>query len=90
MNGGTRVVPIRYFGFAWRPDEFSRLVSAEQTNRDIAHHYNSPGLGLPLLAERVASCPGKVFYRPWQPFAATVGVAPRDRSGRPIAGDDGQ
>jgi hypothetical protein len=77
VSGGTRVVPIRYLGFAWRPDDFSRLVSAErQTNRDIAHHYACPGLGLPLIGERIAACRQEVFFRPWQPFAVTAVLQP--------------
>ena len=55
IEGGDRVVPIRYFGFAWRPDDFSRLTSAEhRDSQDIAHNYACPGLGLPLVGERTA------------------------------------
>ena len=77
VNGGTHVVPLRYFGFAWRPDDFSRLTSTERhTSLDIAHHFASPGLGLPLIAERIAACPQETFFRPWQPFAVTVVLRP--------------
>ncbi len=86
VDGGGRVVPIRYFGFAWRPDDFSRLASAEQTTRDIAHHYRSPGLGLPLIGERVAACPQETFFRPWQPFAVTAVLRPANDSADPALG----
>lgn len=77
VDGGTRVIPIRYLGFAWRPDDFSRLASAEgQTTRDIAHHYATPGVGLPLVGERIAACSQETFFRPWQPFAVTAVLRP--------------
>jgi len=82
--GGTRVVPLRYFGFAWRQDDFSRLRLADrQTNRDIAHHYASPGLGLPLVGERVAACRQEVFFVPWQPFAVTAVLRPATDAATP-------
>jgi pimeloyl-ACP methyl ester carboxylesterase len=87
LNGGTRVVPIRYFGFAWRPDEFCRLVSAEgETSRNIAHHYGSPGLGVPLIGERISACPQEVFFRPWQPFSVTAVLRPTTDHVDPSAG----
>jgi pimeloyl-ACP methyl ester carboxylesterase len=77
---------VRFFGFAWRPDDFSRLVStAGETNRDIAHHYATPGLGLPLIGVRVAACPHEEFFRPWQPFAVTAVLRPATDPGDPSA-----
>jgi pimeloyl-ACP methyl ester carboxylesterase len=86
VEAGTCAVPVRYFGFAWRPDDFSRLVSVEgQTSRDIAHHYATPGLGLPLVGERIAACPQETFFRPWQPFAVTAVLRPATDAGDPAA-----
>lgn len=74
---GTRVVPIRYVGFAWQPDEFSRLAPATgESNREIAQHYASPGLGLPLIGERIAPCSQEKFLRPWQTFPVTAVLRP--------------
>jgi hypothetical protein len=77
VDGGTRVVPLRYFGFAWQPDDFSRLTSAARhTHHEIAHHIASPGLGLPLVAERFATNSKEAFLPPWQAFAATAVLRP--------------
>jgi len=77
VEGGTRVVPIRYCGFAWRPDEFCRLTSAEhQQSDEIAHRYQCSGLGLPLIGERIAACQPEIFFAPWQPFAVTAVLRP--------------
>ncbi|HEX4143617.1 MAG TPA: hypothetical protein VHY91_08795 [Pirellulales bacterium] len=77
VEGGSRVVPIRYCGFAWRLDDFTRLTSTEHmTSRDIAHHYASCGLGLPLVGERIAACQDETFFQPWMPFAVTAVLRP--------------
>ncbi len=73
VDGGTRALPVRHFGFAWQPQDFSRLTSAKRHRcRDITHHYANPGLGLPLVGERIAACQPETFFRPWQPFAVTA------------------
>jgi pimeloyl-ACP methyl ester carboxylesterase len=43
---------------------------------EIAHHYTNPGLGLPLVGERIAVCPEEIFFRRWQPFAVTAVLRP--------------
>ena len=72
IHGGRRIVPIRYYGFAWQPRDFTLLAPATQRNRDIAHHYTNPGLGVPLIAVRISACPNEPFLSPWQPFAVTA------------------
>jgi hypothetical protein len=76
LNGGSRVLPIRYFGFAWQPTDFTLLMPAHyEQNKEIANHYISAGIGLPLIAERVTPQP-LVFARERQPFAATAVLKP--------------
>ncbi len=76
-DGGPRLVPIRYFGFAWRPADFSRLESAvAHESSDISRRYATPGLGMPLVGVRVADKPGELFFRPQQPFAVTAVLRP--------------
>jgi len=83
---GTCVVPIRYVGFAWQPDDFSRLLpAAGESNREIAQHYASPGLGLPLIGERIAPCSQETFFRPWQPFSVTALLRPAADVDEPVA-----
>lgn len=76
MHGGQRTVPIRYFGFAWRPSDFSRLSAADVPTGEIAHRYVRPGIGIPLLGERVMPCE-QPFFAPWQPFAVTALLRPQ-------------
>lgn len=76
VDHGPRVIPVRHYGFAWRPVDFSRLVLAQgEENRNIGDHIDRVGLGLPLVAERLAACQ-EPFFRPWQPFAATAVLRP--------------
>ncbi len=72
MHGGRRVIPIRYFGFAWQPRDFSHLAPANQSSNDIAHHYANSGLGVPLIAARISARANEPFFAPWQPFAVTA------------------
>ena len=76
-DGGPRVVPIRYLGFAWRPADFSRLEPAcSHESTDISRRYATPGLGMPLVGVRVADQPDELFFRPEQPFAVTAVLRP--------------
>ncbi len=75
LDGGQRVVPLRYFGFAWKPHEFSRLSAADVSSQGIAQRHVRPGLGIPLIGERVSGCE-EVFSAPWQPFAVTAVLKP--------------
>src|SRR5690606_23909884 len=59
MHRGRRIIPMRYYGFAWQPRDFTLLAPATQRNRDIAHHYSNPGLGVPLIAVRTSACPNE-------------------------------
>ena len=44
--GGRRVVPIVYYGFPWKPDEFCQVLpAADFHSRDIERHYRTGGLG---------------------------------------------
>jgi pimeloyl-ACP methyl ester carboxylesterase len=67
-----RVIPIAYHGFAWKPSDFCQLLSAsEYSNRNLAVNYQSPGLGVALIAVRHASC-DEQFYQTLQPFPVTA------------------
>ncbi|HEX3725991.1 MAG TPA: alpha/beta fold hydrolase, partial [Pirellulales bacterium] len=91
VEGGARIVPIHYQGFAWRPQDFSRLTSVVGCeSREFAHHYANRGLGLPLIGERIASCQPETFFRPWQPFAVTAVLRPAHdagTTGQPVCGE---
>jgi len=75
MHGGQRTVPIRYFGFAFKPSDFSRLSAADVPTGEIAQRYVRPGIGIPLLGERVSPCE-EPFASQWQPFAVTALLRP--------------
>jgi pimeloyl-ACP methyl ester carboxylesterase len=70
--GGWRVIPVRHHGFAWRADDFDQLlVVGRYASSSLTRHYQSPGIGVPLVALRIASG-DEAFHRPAQPFAATA------------------
>ena len=83
--GKRRVVPIAYYGFPWKPNEFCQVVSADDFhNDDIAHHYRTNGLGSSLVALR-KSCGNEAFYPPRQHFPVTAVLRPA-RAGCPTSG----
>jgi pimeloyl-ACP methyl ester carboxylesterase len=80
-RGARRVVPIAYYGFAWRPGDFCQLFPAEDfQSRDIAVSYRWAGLGTPLVAVRNAPHE-ELFFRPRHPFAVTAVLRPSKPSG---------
>lgn len=86
-DGGARVVPISYLGFAWRPADFNRLAPADRfESNEITNHYRSDGLGLTLVGVRISENPNEVFFRPRQPFAATAVLRPRRGLATPTGG----
>ena len=67
-----RVVPIAYHGFAWKPSDFCQLIPANEYSRhDLAINYQSPGLGVALIAVRHSACEEQ-FHHNVQPFAMTA------------------
>ncbi len=69
---GRYPVPIAYYGFPWKPQEFCQLLSAADfSSQDIAHHYRTSGLGASLVAIRKA-CNAEPFYPPQQYFPLTA------------------
>jgi len=76
VGGGTRLLPISYFGFAWRPQDFSLLLPARyERNTEIANHYTSSGIGMPLIGEQITNQPA-AFVRGRQTFAVTALLRP--------------
>ncbi|MCA9236982.1 MAG: hypothetical protein KDA44_16010, partial [Planctomycetales bacterium] len=76
-DGGRRVVPLRYYGFPWRPADFSRLsFASEYSAPTIARRIGNPGIGVPMVVERIAESPGDEFMNAWQPFGATAVLRP--------------
>lgn len=73
---GRHVVPIAYYGFPWKPQEFCQLLSAQDfQSNDIAIHYRTNGLGTSLVAIRQAG--DKVpFYPSRQHFPVTAVLRP--------------
>jgi len=71
-EAGTQLVPLAYRGFAWRAEDFHRLlVVGDYTSNDFSHHYRQPGLGVSLVALRFAP-KDQLFLGDTRPFAATA------------------
>jgi pimeloyl-ACP methyl ester carboxylesterase len=74
--GRRRVVPIAYYGFPWKPNEFCQVLCAgDFHSHDIARHYRTSGLGISLVAIRQA-CGNEPFYPPRQHFPVTAVLRP--------------
>lgn len=73
---GRRVIPLAYYGFAWKAADFSQLLSSQEyQDSSLTHHYQTPGLGASLVAVRHA-CHEEPYYRPQQPFSVTAILRP--------------
>ncbi len=69
---GVRVVPISYYGFAWKPSDFSQVLPATGFNdRDLEHYYHTPGVGMSLVAVRQAGC-DETYFQQRQFFPVTA------------------
>lgn len=81
---GPLAVPIRYYGFAWQPSAFCRLIPAsEHQGGDLQRHYRTPGLGVALIAVRFSCCE-EPFSPTSVPFAVTA-VLRASRPGGPAS-----
>ena len=50
---GPLLIPTRYFGFSWKPEDFHRLVVVgDYRTKRPRHVYRRPGLGVPLVVVR--------------------------------------
>ena len=59
VDGGDarRAHPLLRLCLAARRLHAAHFHRASWRVREIAHHYASPGVGLPLVGERIAACP---------------------------------
>jgi len=75
-GNGPIAIPFAYHGLAWRAEDFCKLLPASRyRSKDVVHHYAAPGLGLPLIAVRLAP-PDEPYTLPKQPFAVTALLRP--------------
>jgi len=75
---GRQIVPIAYYGFAWKPADFCQVLPAADFDRDdLLHYYYTPGIGTSLVAVRQASCEEE-FFRPRQAFSVTAVLRPAE------------
>lgn len=82
---GWRVVPMSFHGFAWRPEDFRRLlVVGSYHSKTLKHEVTCEGIGVPLVVGRSTSkeekpTPGE-FVPPQVVFAATAFLRPDGES----------
>lgn len=76
-GGSTYTVPIDFCGFAWKPNDFQRLLLPPQGREPLLQRrYECPGVGLPLVVERARrDCdPLEARFFPEQSFFAATAV----------------
>ncbi len=77
---GPLVIPTRYFGFSWKPEDFHQLlVVGDYHTKRPRHVYRRPGLGVPLVVMRYQNGGGG-FLGGQHPFAATAVLRPDVRA----------
>jgi pimeloyl-ACP methyl ester carboxylesterase len=77
---GPLVIPTRYFGFSWKPEDFHQLlVVGDYRTKRPRHVYRRPGLGVPLVVMRYQNGSGG-FLGAQHPFAATAVLRPDVRA----------
>ncbi len=69
---GTVQIPIRYHGFAWKPEDFNQWIPVDEyeSNR-LTHKHQSDGWGVPFVVLRERDHDEPFMIRT-MPFAATV------------------
>jgi len=73
---GQLMIPARYFGFSWKPEDFHQVaVVGDYRTERPRHIYRRPGLGGPLIVVRYQNGTGG-FLRAQHPFAATAVLRP--------------
>lgn len=73
---GPLLVPTRYYGFSWKPEDFHQLiVVGDYHTKRPQHVYRRPGFGVPLIVVRYQNGHGG-FLREQHPFAATAVLRP--------------
>ncbi len=70
------VVPVRYFGFVWQPDDFGTFlpVGSYESSR-LSNRHVACGMGLPYVV-LTTNPPRYAFINGAQPFAATAVLSP--------------
>ena len=69
---GTVRIPIRYHGFAWKPEDFNRWIPVDEyEHKKLARKHQSDGWGLPVVVVRERNH-DEPFMVKRMPFAATV------------------
>jgi pimeloyl-ACP methyl ester carboxylesterase len=66
---------VKHFGFAWRPEEFGKLLlAADYEAVGLDNQYRTFGLGVPLIGVRRADpgAPGNAYYPPEVSFPVTA------------------
>ena len=77
---GELLIPTRYSGFSWKPEDFHQLlVVGDYRTARPRHVYRRPGLGVPLVVMRYRNGGGG-FITDQHPFAATAVLRPALRS----------
>jgi pimeloyl-ACP methyl ester carboxylesterase len=75
-DGQHITLAVSHHGFAWRPEEFGPLLFCHDYQVEgLDNHYQSYGLGVPLIGTRVhapESAPGHAFYPHEVSFPATA------------------
>jgi len=67
-----RAIPIEYFGFAWKSNEFCQVhLASDFAQNDLQNNFQSSGLGVSLVAVRQGNGQ-EMFCRPKQPFPVTA------------------
>lgn len=81
VDGRPRIVPVKYQGFPWQPDDFQQLAPVgDYASKSLDRRYQTPGVGAPLVVRR-RSQPGQPLVNDEQAFAATVVLHPDEPFG---------
>lgn len=71
-QSGQVIIPTRFYGFLWQPDDFNFLIPVgEYSTKDLNYRYVSCGQGIPTVVVRCRK-PNEQFFNDQQLFAATA------------------
>lgn len=75
--GRDQIIPASYYGFAWKPHDFSQLTPAHQyRSSELSRHYVCDGIGVSQVAQRAGTGTNEWMRAENQTFSVTVVLRP--------------
>lgn len=77
--GRSQIIPARFYGFAWQPEDFSQLTPAsDYRSSEVGQHFYRAGIGSSQVAQRASRGSDEWMRAENQTFSVTAVLRPCD------------